>query len=393
MSFDTSCLSQFDLPADVIGQISAAWQYSQPSFPSNGVYFLQDDYLRKMAEMTKLQREAVPAFMECGAKIRGNEALARLAWHCHWMLHIASRELQELGVPWRIKPLDCTFFPAIVNLAAFPHVEAWYRQRGIPESILRDSLSVVSVWTQYHLEQTGRWGCDKAWISHHVVPRIFRLYRLEFELSSCHSPFKIYRHDGDGRIAILAPPDKKVFSDGFFCQADQPPAFTTTFTESDTSVTGYPALPNGRMASQSVTLPLKEWSLCVRPGDPVLGVHIPAVDPLDYDECRAAIEQARDFFPRYCPEFKFKGFACGSWLLDPTLQDFLPKTSNIVRFQSLFNLYPSLDGNDWQTRERVFGNPDLPMESVPLKTSLQRIVHDQILKGHRFREGEMFLPR
>ena len=274
MSFDTSCLSQFDLPADVIGQISAAWQYSQPSFPSNGVYFLQEDYLRKMAEMTKLQREAVPAFMECGAKMRGNEALACLAWHCHWMLHIASRDLQELGVPWRIKPLDCTFFPAIVNLAAFPHVEAWYRQRGIPESILRDSLSVVSVWTQYHLEQTGRWGCDKAWVSHHVVPRIFRLHRLEFELSSCHSPFKIYRHDGDGRIAILAPPDKKVFSDGFFCQADQPPAFTTTFTETDTSVTGYPALPNGRMASQTVTLPLKEWSLCVRPGDPVLGVWI-----------------------------------------------------------------------------------------------------------------------
>ena len=110
MNFDTICLSSFDLPADVIGQISAAWQYSQPSFPSNGVYFLQEDYLRKMAEMTKLQREAVPAFMECGAKMRGNEILARLAWHCHWMLHIASHEVQELGVPWRIKPLDFSIF-------------------------------------------------------------------------------------------------------------------------------------------------------------------------------------------------------------------------------------------------------------------------------------------
>ena len=135
MSFDTSCLSQFDLPAEVIEQISAAWQYSQPSFPVDGVYFLQEDYLRKMAEMTKLQQEAVPVFMECGAKMRGNEALARLAWHCHWMKHIASHELQELGVPWRITLLGCTFFPAIVNLAAYPQVEAWYRQRGIPEAI------------------------------------------------------------------------------------------------------------------------------------------------------------------------------------------------------------------------------------------------------------------
>ena len=65
MNFDTSCFSQFDLPSEIINQISAAWQYSQPSFPADGVFFLQEDYLHKMAEMTKLQRDAVPVFMEC----------------------------------------------------------------------------------------------------------------------------------------------------------------------------------------------------------------------------------------------------------------------------------------------------------------------------------------
>ena len=390
---DTTFFLPFNLPQKTVDQLAAAWQYSQPSFPADGVYFLQENYLRQMADMAGLCPAAVPVFMECGAKMRGDEALARLAWHCHWMKHVASRDIQEIGVPWTVTPLDCTFFPAIVNLAAFPRIQAWYRQRGIPEAILRESLSVVNVWTQYYFEKHGRWGCDKTWMSHHVVPRIFRLHRLEFEFSSYHSPFKIYRHNGDGRLAILAPPDQKVFADGFFCQKDQMPSFTTTFSETETSVTGYPALPNGRLARETVVLPLTEWSPFVQPGDPMLAVHIPAVDPLDYDECRAAIEQARDFFPKYCPEFKFKGFVCGSWLLDPTLQDFLPKTSNIVRFQSLFNLYPSPDGNDWQTRERVFGDPDLPLDQVPLKTSLQRIVHDQILNGHRFRSGSMILPR
>ncbi|MBP5672587.1 MAG: DUF5596 domain-containing protein [Victivallales bacterium] len=390
---NTKILSQLELSQEAIDQLNATWQYSQPSFPTDGVYFLQEDYLKKMADMACLCQEAVPVFMECGAKIRANEALVRLAWHCHWMLHIASHELKEQGVPWRVTPLGCTFFPAIVNLAAFPHVQAWYKQRGIPENILRDSLSVVNVWTQYHKEMHGCWGCDKSWMSNHVVPRIFRLHRLEFELSTYHSPFIIYRHNGDGQLAILAPPDQKVFSDGFFCQEDQSPSFTTTFTETDTSVTGYPALPNGRLANKTVTLPLNEWSLFVQPHDPMLGIHIPACAPLDYDECKAAIEQARDFFPRYCPEFHFKGFACGSWLLDPTLQDFLPPTSNIVRFQSLFHLYPSPGSNDWQTRERVFGDPDLPLDKVPQKTSLQRLIHDKILEGHRFRSGNMILSR
>ena len=390
---DTSYFEQFELSTQDIGKLAAAWNYSQPSFPADNVYFLQEDYLKKMADMACLCPAAVPAFMECGAKIRGNEALSRLAWHCHWMLHIASREIQELGVPWTVTPQDCTFFPAIVNLAAYPHIHAWYCQRGISEDILRNSLSVVNVWTQDYMEKHGRWGCNKTWMSHHVVPRIFRLHRLEFEFSSYHSPFKIYRHHGDGRLAILAPPDQKVFSDGFFCQEDQAPSFTTTFSETDTSVTGYPALPNGRLANKPVTLPLDEWSPFVQPGDPMLGVHISAVDPLDYGECKAAIEQAREFFPKYCPEFHFKGFVCGSWLLDPTLGDFLPPSSNIVRFQSLFNLFPSPGGNDWQTRERVFGNPDLPLDQVPLKTSLQRIIHDQTLVGHRFRSGGMILPR
>ena len=389
---NTNILSQLELSREAIDQLNATWQYSQPSFPTDGVYFLQEGYLKKMADMACLCPEAVPVFMECGAKIRGNESLARLAWHCHWMLHTASHELQEQGVPWRVTPLGCTFFPAIVNLAAFPHVEAWYKQRGIPENILRDSLSVVNVWTQYYMEKHGHWGCDKSWMTHHVVPRIFRLHRLEFEFSTYHSPFIIYQNNNDGRLAILAPPDQKVFLDGFFCQADQSLSFMTTFTETDTYVKGYPALPNGRLADKAVTLPLNEWSRFVQPGDPMLGVHIPACDPLDYDECKAAIEQARDFFPRYCPEFRFKGFACGSWLLDPTLQDFLPPTSNIVRFQSLFHLYPSPDGNDWQTRERVFGDPDLPLDKVPLKTSLQRLIHDKTLEGHRFRSGNMILP-
>ena len=125
----------------------------------------------------------------------------------------------------------------------------------------------------------------------------------------------------------------------------------------------------------------------------MIHVHIPAIAPLTYEECKAGIEQAREFFPKYFPEFNFQGFITTSWLFDPTLQDFLPPSSNIVKFQSLFHLYPKIGANAWQIRERVFGNPDLPLDQVPQKTSLQRIVREKILAGHRFRGESCYAER
>ena len=58
-----------------------------------------------------------------------------------------------------------------------------------------------------------------------------------------------------------------------------------------------------------------------------------------------------------------------------------------MRFQSLFQLFPAPKANDWQHRERVFGNPDIPLDQAPQKTSLQKILKREILNGFRFRSG------
>ena len=73
-------------------------------------------------------------------------------------------------------------------------------------------------------------------------------------------------------------------------------------------------------------------------GDNVIEVHIPACGPLDYDECVSSINKAKEFFAKHFPEYDYKCFTCHSWLLDETLKEILRENSNILKFQTLFNI-------------------------------------------------------
>lgn len=73
-------------------------------------------------------------------------------------------------------------------------------------------------------------------------------------------------------------------------------------------------------------------------GDNVIEIHIPEGEPLDMDECKKSIEFAKRFFEEYFPEFKYQYFTTKTWLLDDTLKDLLPFDSNILKFQSLFEI-------------------------------------------------------
>ena len=393
-------LEELNLPLAAQEEWSYNWDLSQACYPEDGPFFLKERFLEDVAYTGGLRKEAQPAFFASGAQIRSSEQLSRLAWHCHWLAHVAPPELRGKASPWssaageaRI-PAGNTFFMAIVAMSALPRIRAFYHEHGIPESILRASALALDIWAENFFEKHGVWGCDHApWICQHTVPTLFRLERLEFQFGEYKSPFKVFRCKTTGKVAIMAPEGLGATADGFFTQKGEEPAFTTTLEMNETEAKGFIATDDGHLAGAPVALPLVEWEQIFHEGDKMINIHIPACAPLDYEACKAGIKMARDFFPRYFPAFDFKGFQCGSWLLDISLKDSLPPTANIPQFQTLFNLYPAVNGNDWQIRERVFGNPDLPIEQVPQKTSLQRIVKQRIMDGHKYRSGACFLPR
>ena len=75
----------------------------------------------------------------------------------------------------------------------------------------------------------------------------------------------------------------------------------------------------------------------VKAGDPVIEVHIPEGGRLSPEACDESFARAREFFKKYFPHHDYKCFTCHSWLLDPTLEKYLPEESAILAFGKRFS--------------------------------------------------------
>lgn len=124
----------------------------------------------------------------------------------------------------------------------------------------------------------------------------------------------------------------------------------------------------------------------LREGDPVLEVHIPFGPKLTPEEAAASFAMAKDFFAKYFPDYNYKCFTCHSWMLDDKLKDYLPESSNILKFSALFDKFQGEDNNAllrfifrWDTQEE-----NLPY--VVCNTGFAARIKSAVMKGERFSE-------
>jgi hypothetical protein len=120
------------------------------------------------------------------------------------------------------------------------------------------------------------------------------------------------------------------------------------------------------------------------PESRALSLHIPRSGPLTPDACDASFAWAREFFPRHFPDEPYDEVTCGSWLLDPTLAEYLPADSNILRFQRRFELLPGGEDGTEDFLRFVFGTIATPIEELTARTSLQRAGLAHLRAGRRW---------
>lgn len=123
-------------------------------------------------------------------------------------------------------------------------------------------------------------------------------------------------------------------------------------------------------------------------GGTAIGLHIPESGPLTPEAVDASLDDARVFFPRHFPDEPYTAFSCGSWLLDPQLQDYLPEDSNIARFQRRFELEPYEEPEgldcDVEVLRFVFRTLTTPLDRLPGHTVLQRAIVDHLTAGRHW---------
>ena len=122
-------------------------------------------------------------------------------------------------------------------------------------------------------------------------------------------------------------------------------------------------------------------------GTKVLNVHIPAGEPLIYEECRKSFGQAAEFFGK-----EYQVYVCDSWLLSPHLKEILPETSNIIRFQNLFEV-TEVGYDSQQPEMRIFGEVLADCRLYPEDTSLRKGAKEYMLSGRKLGTGAGFYMR
>ncbi|MEU0432314.1 acyltransferase domain-containing protein [Streptomyces sp. NPDC006290] len=243
------------------------------------------------------------------------------------------RDMGEIGKGWEPPAFPATTGPLgrcfhlYVFIAALPYVRAHHRERGVPEDVSQRTLADLGRHVSVHHRRAGGPGLlFPWWIALHFHGELFQLGRLQFQR------------------ALL-----------------------------------------GRRTAAAVAAA----GLDLSPGDACLSLHITDFrGPLSQAACDRSLVLAREFFARHYPDERHEVAVCTSWLLDPQLKRYLPADSNIIRFQDRFNLEceePTPD--DTVPIGFVFGDPELPLDELPRRNSVERAVVDHLRGGGHWYGG------
>lgn len=139
----------------------------------------------------------------------------------------------------------------------------------------------------------------------------------------------------------------------------------------------------------------------IRFGEKFLNMHIPRGEKLDYEACKESVQMAKKFFAEKFPEFPNNKYMCYSWLLFPGNHEFMPANSNILKFQSMFDVVMSkeepqpaylwlygvkLKNADLMKNKKETGSYGF-IDQLPQNSSLQRSTIEYIKNGGTMGEG------
>ncbi len=366
--------------------------------------WLAPQRLAAACRMLKFADETAAACLRCAAWVAANDAAVRFAWLARCRLFPIAHQHACARAHWPVVPAElgeeAGLLYAVVLLSGLEDTLAANRARGVADAITIETLDDLELWTLEKRRACGRWGFDNiSWLAGHFSGKLFRLGRLQFEPSLFELDFTVYRDTLDGHVMALANDGGRFRTDGQFDGADgvnSASVWTATLREVGDAVIGHPLSPRGNVLRQAVTLQTGRWQRQCGKGDAALFVHIPAgwrCGPLDAAAVEQSLGQAEEFFPRHFAEHTYRAMMTVTWLLDGQLAEHLSPESNIVKFQTFFQLAPVAGASDRQTIERAFGRDFPGWEAAPQDTALRRALVAHVRAGGRWRNGGGFRLR
>ncbi|MGI5817916.1 MAG: acyltransferase domain-containing protein [Armatimonadota bacterium] len=384
--------------AEDAGGLSDGWEQSQESARGAVPAFLEPQAVREACRAAYVPEEFVSTVERAAGAIAASDAGSAVAWHAYYWLHEAEYDAARVRTWPRLVESalgeDGALLYLIALMAGHDRMERIHREHEIPEDVVAATMSQIAHYFRQTIEEQGYPEVVPHlinWLMNHYTGIIYRLARLQFQFGNSRYNIRVFRNAATGQVLALSEAGVRYRADGQILREGDDPegSWEAELAITDEVARGNPIVPQGHALAEEVSLPLDGWRQALAPGDPVLHLHIPGGDPMDYDACGEAFERALEFFPRHFPDYRFNAFVCGSWLLNTALQELARPTSNMVRFQREVYLFP-VGLTDDSLPAALFGGLRrmLPenLSEFPRATSLQRAYLDAVEAGE-YRPG------
>lgn len=390
-------LASLGIP-EAVPLLSPHWADSAATLPDSTPDFLTPPAIARNRGLARLAPEADPVLCRVASRIDASAPLRLLAWHCQRLLcrHLDYETAQIRQWPVLDAALgdEAGAFYLLVGLAAIPVIQAQHQKLGIADPISADTCSRLypEIVGRYRDHHAGRFGVRPGslyWLRHYIRGDLYRLGRLDYMVRPFNGPLEVFRHRQTRAVVALAADGSWFDGEGLAAAPEAAGAWQANLQQKNGGVDGFPISPEGYAVGQRTFLPLDLWESALVPGEPILDVHIPGGGQMTPERCRDSMLQALEFFPRHFPQRPFKGFACGSWILNPQLGQIYRPDSNMVLWQRELYLYPIPSG-DRSGLVFVFGVDEVDPATAPRDTSLRRAFVEHMHAGGRLIAGGMF---
>ena len=372
------------------------WEHSSEAFPD---FMAKDFYTRyyPMCQSRFPEAEIYPLMDEVSARVRSDPAAARYASMLHYAFFVADPKIVlEWPSPTGIFGRNAGIFQLMIALSALPLAGKKHAQMGLPEKYALGLAQwiggAMNIYAAAHDGFPGFTLRQGNWLRFTVNGELFRIGRLEFWPRPWPENLPaVYRERNSRRLAVLCRDGWAFDSRGFRVDPKiETPVFTTSLKFIDGKVTGTPVSPYGKPAfGKEITLDLKEWEPLCAPWERSVTVHIPAGGGLTTEAVRSSLLEAKQFFRKYF-DWDIKVFSCGSWILNPEIEQELPD-SNLAEWQRNVYLTPNSLSTGVDGTFFVYGE-DCDPRTRPQTTRMHQALCRILDRGGRLCAGWMFLP-
>ena len=354
----------------------------------NPQFFAKERVLR-FIERVALEKEHAEMLMQF--LDYADDELLRFMWQFYYFQFCTSEEfwrdpivMEGLKMPLETEAKYPGCIRSVVYLLAVENLETWLdgKQVGYEEN-MNGYLTRYRGLSSLNKISHDTYGlCRLSYFLYaSAKPFLLRVGRLNYQYREYLNYCEMYE-DVDGNRIFVALPNYTYNARGLQEQG----GFTPLYQRNDNILTAHIFRKDGTLASEPTTISLKDYSLVLKPGDPVITIHIPEGGPLLRDEVIESVHGAMRVFGEHFP--MYKAVVCQTWFLDPALRgEVILDGSNMSAFADLFDVISGADNNNHSIYEHVFKVKRQPLENlVPMNAFSKRIL-DRALRGEKLYWG------